>query len=239
MRIAGYQPLTLIDYPEHLASIVFTQGCPFRCIYCHNPELITAKGDDELNRDSIIARIAKDAGMLDGVVVTGGEPTVHPDLPEFLLKIKALGLKVKLDTNGVNPQLIEQCIQKDAVDFFAMDIKHRWEKYNDIIGSSPDIAIENCKKTFDLIRQSGVEYEFRTTIYSALHTEDDVFAIAEYLEGTGNYTLQQIRYGKTLENDLEQTQPLNLHRLKDRILKKHPLLHVMIKAETEGMIGAI
>ena len=177
--------------------------------------------------------------MLDGVVVTGGEPTIHPDLPEFLLKIKDLGLKIKLDTNGVNPRLIEQCIRKGTVDFFAMDIKHRWERYNDVIGSSPGMAIENCKTTFNLIRQSGVAYEFRTTVYSALHTEDDVFAIAAYLEGVGSYALQQIRYGKTLANNLDHTLPLNLHRLKERILEKYPTLNVMIKAETEGIIETL
>lgn len=239
MRIAGYQPLTLIDYPGHLASIVFTQGCPFRCVYCHNPELIPTQGEDEHSEDSIISRIKQDAEMLDGVVVTGGEPTVHPDLPEFLEKLKSLGLKVKLDTNGVNPRLIERCLQKNVVDFFAMDIKHRWEKYNDVIGSSPDIAIENCRKTFDLICQSGIAYEFRTTIYSALHTEDDLLTIAGYLEGTGNYALQQVRYEKTLANNLEQTAPLNLHRLKKRILEQYPSLNVLIKAETEGMIETL
>lgn len=229
MRIAGYQPLTLIDYPGHVAAIVFTQGCPFRCVYCHNPELIPSQGENELSEESVLARIEKDAAMLDGVVVTGGEPTTHPDLPDFLSKIKDLGLKVKLDTNGVNPRLIERCLQKDAVDFLAMDVKHRWEKYHDVIGQVPDVVIENCKKTFKIIQDCGLDHEFRTTIYSAIHTANDVLAIAGYLKPNESYALQQVRYEKTLQTDLEQTAPLDLEELKSRIIHQFPNLKVQIK----------
>jgi len=230
MRLAGYQPLTLIDYPGHMAAIVFTQGCAFRCVYCHNPELIPTQGENELSEDSILARIKQDAGMLDGVVVTGGEPTMHPDLPNFLVKIKELDLKVKLDTNGVNPRLIEKCLQKDAVDFFAMDVKHRWDKYNDVIGQTPDIAVDNCRKTFEMIQDCGLDHEFRTTIYSALHTEDDILSIAGYLKPEESYALQQVRYEKTLSPNLEQTPPLDLPQLKAKIIARFPSLRVEIKA---------
>lgn len=230
MRIAGYQPLTLIDYPGHMASIIFTQGCPFRCVYCHNPELIPIKGEDELSEDAILDRIAKDAGMLDGVVVTGGEPTLHPDLPDFLVKIKNFGLKVKLDTNGVNPRLVERCLQKDAVDFFAMDIKHRWEKYNDVIGETPEVAVDNCKKTFQMIQECGIDHEFRTTIYAAKHSEDDILTIAGYLKPNESYALQQVRYEKTLEANLERAQPFDLLTLQQRIRERYPHLNVEVKA---------
>ncbi|MBP9828028.1 anaerobic ribonucleoside-triphosphate reductase activating protein [Patescibacteria group bacterium] len=229
MRIAGYQPLTLIDYPGHVASIVFTQGCPFRCVYCHNPELIPSTSDSEISEESILKRIKEDAAMLDGVVVTGGEPTTHPDLPEFLKKIKDLGLRVKLDTNGVNPRLIERCLQKEAVDFFAMDVKHRWEKYNDVIGETPDIAVENCRKTFTMIQDCGIDHEFRTTIYSALHNEEDIMTIAGYLKPGELYALQQVRYEKTLTPDLAQMPPLNLDEVMSNIKRKFPGLQVAIK----------
>lgn len=230
MRVAGYQPLTLIDYPGHVASIIFTQGCLFRCVYCHNPELIPTQVEAGMSEEEVLANIKKDAGMLDGVVVTGGEPTVHPDLPDFLVKIKNLGLKVKLDTNGVNPRLIERCLQKNAVDFFAMDIKHQWHKYNDVIGDTPDVAVENCKVTFKMIQDSGIDHEFRTTIYSALHTPDDILAIAGYLKAGEAYALQQIRYEKTLTPNLTRTNPLDLPVLKEQILKWYPELRVEIKA---------
>ncbi|MEK7183049.1 MAG: anaerobic ribonucleoside-triphosphate reductase activating protein [Patescibacteria group bacterium] len=229
MRIAGYQPLTLIDYPGHIAAIVFTQGCAFRCVYCHNPELIPIKGQDELSEAAILAQIEKDASMLDGVVVTGGEPTLHPDLPSFLMKIKALGLKVKLDTNGVNPRLVERCLQLEAVDFLAMDIKHRWDKYADVIGDTPEIAVENCRKTFRMIQDCGLDHEFRTTIYSALHTEDDILTIASQLKPDESYALQQVRYDKTLVPELEQALPLDLDRLTVKIHAQFPSLKLAIK----------
>lgn len=230
MRVAGYQPLTLIDYPGHVASIVFTQGCLFRCVYCHNPELIPTQVEAGMSEEEVLESIKKDAGMLDGVVVTGGEPTVHPDLPNFLVKIRELGLKVKLDTNGVNPRLIEKCLQKDAVDFFAMDIKHQWHKYNDVIGETPDIAVDNCRTTFKMIQDSGIDHEFRTTIYSALHSEVDILTIASYLRPGEAYALQQIRYEKTLTPDLKRTSPLDLTHLKTQIMQQFPSLRVEIKA---------
>ncbi|MDA0208300.1 MAG: anaerobic ribonucleoside-triphosphate reductase activating protein [bacterium] len=229
MRIAGYQPLTLIDYPGHVASIIFTQGCPFRCVYCHNPELIPSTGENELSEESILEQIKRDSSMLDGVVVTGGEPTTHPDLPNFLRKIKDLGLKVKLDTNGVNPRLIERCLQLEVVDFFAMDVKHRWEKYNDVIGETPDIAVENCRKTFEIIQDGGIDHEFRTTIYSTLHNEDDVISIAGYLRPGEAYALQQVRYEKTLSPNLEQASPLDLDKIKLMIQSRFPEVKVEIK----------
>lgn len=229
MRIAGYQPLTLIDYPGHVASIIFTQGCPFRCVYCHNPELIPSAGEYELSEELVLEQIQKDSSMLDGVVVTGGEPTTHPDLPSFLKKIKDLGLKVKLDTNGVNPRLIERCLQLEVVDFFAMDIKHRWERYTDVIGETPDIAVDNCIKTFEIIQACGIDHEFRTTLYSALHNQDDVLAIAEYLRPGESYALQQVRYEKTLSPNLEQAAPLDLDKIRLMIRSRFPEVNVEIK----------
>ena len=167
--------------------------------------------------------------MLDGVVVTGGEPTTHPDLPNFLKKIKELGLKVKLDTNGVNPRLIERCLQLNVVDFFAMDIKHRWEKYPTVIGDTPKIAVDNCKKTFEIIQDCGIDHEFRTTILSPLHNEDDILSIAGYLRSGESYALQQVRYEKTLASNLDQGSQLDLNKIKDLIQGLLPEIKVTIK----------
>ncbi len=229
MRLAGYQPLTLIDYPGHLAAIIFTQGCPFRCVYCHNPDLLPIVGANELPIDEVLAHLKKDQAMLNGVVVTGGEPTLHPDLPDFLLQLKSLGLHVKLDTNGVNPRLVEKCLALGLVDFVAMDIKHRWEKYQDIIGSTPDIVIDNCKKTLALIREFGVAHEFRTTVYSQLHTVDDILTIAGYLQAGESYALQPVRGGVTLQPNLPLGEPLDLFDLKQDITSAFPYLQVEIK----------
>lgn len=232
MKIAGYQPLTLIDYPGHLAAIVFTQGCPFRCGYCHNPELLPTDREGSLSEQTVLDRLAEDRAMLDGVVVTGGEPTVHPDLPEFLAAIKALGLKVKLDTNGVHPRLVEQCLSRQVVDFVAMDIKHTWEKYPLIIGINAPKVVENCRQTFGLLQASGLPVEFRTTLYSAQHTEDDVLVMAGYLNNLGAYALQQVRYQKTLNSDLPESPPFDLQSLKRKIEVSYPNLCVTIKAES-------
>jgi pyruvate formate lyase activating enzyme len=230
MRLAGYQPLTLIDFPGQLAAIVFTQGCPFRCVYCHNPELIPIQSDNSLSEYEVLERLKTDLAMLGGVVVTGGEPTLHPDLPEFLGQLKALGLKVKLDTNGVNPRLVERCIQLGVVDFFAMDIKQTFDQYQDVIGSAPDIAIENCQKTMRLLQTCGVAHEFRTTIASSLHTAEDLLTIASYLQPGETYTLQPVRYEKVLSSDLKPAESLDLERLKLDILDRYPALQVNIKS---------
>lgn len=229
MRLAGYQPLTLIDYPGHIASIVFTQGCVFRCVYCHNPELIPLSGADEFSVASILAKIKTDLAMLDGVVITGGEPTVHPDLPEFLAEIKALGLKVKLDTNGVHPRLIERCLERGLVDFIAMDIKQRWDKYPGIIGATPAITIANCQQTCALIQNSGLEHEFRTTLGASTHTLDDVLMMASYFKPGTSYTLQPIRYEKVYSANLKNVGSLDLETLKLALRRAFPELRVQIK----------
>ncbi len=229
MRIAGYEPLTLIDYPGSVASIVFTQGCPFRCVYCHNPELIPIQGETDIPELDILARIQKDSAMIDGVVVTGGEPTLHPDLPEFLKKIHELGVKVKLDTNGVNPRMIERCLREGLVDFFAMDLKHRFSSYTAIIGSAPDIAIENCEKTFRLIQESGVDHEFRTTVYPEIHEIADIMAIAELLNPGEAYAIQPIRHQKTLVKNLAKEKTMDFDVLVKDLKERFPELNIQLK----------
>lgn len=230
MRIAGFQPCTLIDFPHKVAAIVFTQGCPFACTYCHNSELIPVQ-EGSLSEEDILKEIEQRKDFLDGVVVTGGEPTVQHDLPEFLKKIKDFGLLVKLDTNGVHPDMIERCVREGLVDFFAMDIKHQFGKYKKVIGEVPDRVIENCERTMNLIARSGISYEFRTTTNSEIHTLEDMLAIGQKLPHEACYALQGIRTQKTLKpmQDPQEETSVFLENCQREILHARPDLHVILR----------
>lgn len=229
MRIAGLQPLSLLDFPGRVAAIVFTQGCPLRCVYCHNPELLPVQGGATDVRGTL-DRIGDRRAFLDGVVVTGGEPTIHPDLPEFLAAIKALGLETKLDTNGVHPEMVARILREGLADYVAMDVKHVWERYPDVVGRGQTRIAENCAETLRLLRASGVACEFRTTVYPGLHDVDDLLAIAGYLGPGDRYALQEIRYGKTLDADLPQLGRPDLASVAERIRAARPGLHVEVRA---------
>ncbi len=229
MKIAGLQPVSLLDFPGRVAAIVFTQGCPLRCVYCHNPELLAVRDGPCIEADAALERIGARRLFLDGVVVTGGEPTIHPDLPEFLASIKAIGLETKLDTNGVHPRMLERILKEGLVDYVAMDVKHVWERYPAAVGrGSPRIA-ENCAETMSLLRASGVPCEFRTTVYPAIHDADDLLAIAEHLGEGDRYALQEIRYGKTLRPDLPRAAWMDLEAVAERIRAARPGLHVEVR----------
>ncbi len=229
MRIAGYQPLTLLDFPGRVASTVFTQGCPFRCAYCHNPELLPMTGG-AMDQEEVLARISRRSGFIDGVCVTGGEPTVQPDLPEFLARIKALGLAVKLDTNGLHPKMVGSIIERGLVDYVAMDLKHVWRRYGEVIGPVAASAADNCRATQALLASSGVPHEFRTTVWPASHSEEGLLEIADGLEPGCRYALQEMRYGKTLQPDLARSAPTDLEAVGERIRAMRPDLRLEIRA---------
>ncbi len=185
MEIAGFIVNSFVDYPAHIACVVFTPGCNMNCWYCHNRSIIneTKGGYDE---DKILKIIADRKGFLDGVVISGGEPTLQPDLENFITKIKKIGLKVKLDTNGTNPEVLATLVNKNLVDYIAMDIKAPFEKYNKIT-IIPNI--EAVKESVKFIMGCGVDYEFRTTFAPNLQV-DDIVSICKSIEGAKQYSLQ-------------------------------------------------
>ena len=173
MKIGGLIKFTLIDFPGRPAAVVFTQGCNFRCRYCHNPELVYPHLFTEpVAEEEIFSFLQRRQGSLEGVVVSGGEPTLHDDLPAFMARIKALGYAVKLDTNGSRPDMIQDLIDKKLVDYIAMDLKAPLDKYREI--TEVDTNTDILRKSMDLIRQSGLAYEFRTTYDKEVLTEADI-----------------------------------------------------------------
>lgn len=194
MQITGIQKLTLLDYPGTVACTVFTAGCNFRCPFCHNamlvlPEQIT---QDYLTDDEVFDFLRRRRGVLDGVAVTGGEPLLHKDIPEFLERVKELGYKIKLDTNGSNPALLREIVEKKLVDRVAMDIKNSPELYAETIGFEHfDLApVEESK---NLLLSGSMDYEFRTTVVNGIHTRESLIEAAKWIRGAKEYYLQQFK----------------------------------------------
>lgn len=206
MLVGGFQKLTLIDYPGKVATTVFTVGCNFRCPFCHNPELIDFPKDEiatyRKNEKVFFDFLGKRKGLLDGVCVTGGEPTVQPDLLPFLEKIKKMGFLVKLDTNGSRPEIVKEVVKRKLADFFAMDIKNRAECYQETSGSG--VSDANIRESIRLIRESGVSYEFRTTVVPGIHEESDFDGIVDLIDGAPSYYLQEFRDFHILSSELRE-----------------------------------
>lgn len=193
MRIGGLQKLTLLDYPGKTACIVFLQGCNFRCPYCHNSGLVLIDPEEEtVSEEDFFKYLKKRQGILDGVVVTGGEPLLHKEIVPFLQKIKELGYSVKLDTNGTNPTLLKEICGKGLIDYVAMDIKHTVDKYEQAIGVC-NIDMNKVKESASYLMEENHEYEFRTTLVKGIHTYEDMEQIAEWIGGSTKYYLQNFR----------------------------------------------
>lgn len=191
MFIQGLQKLTLLDYPDHLACTVFTQGCNFRCPFCHNGSLVKNKDlENRIEEDEFFKFLNTRSTILDGVCVTGGEPTLQPDLPEFLKKVKDMGFLVKLDTNGYRPEVLKNIVNSGLADYVAMDIKNSKEKYRQTIGIE-NFDISNILESVEFLTAGKVDYEFRTTVVKELHTREDLISIGHWLEGAKRYSLQK------------------------------------------------
>ncbi len=226
MIIGGIQKLTLVDFPGRVATIVFTKGCVFRCPYCHNPDLVVPKDYSGIPEEEWWEHLRRRQEFIDGVVVSGGEPTLHEDLPEFIAKIKDMGFAVKLDTNGITPRMLARMFDNHLIDYVAMDIKHQWRNYQTIanIKEEKQSMLSRCKEAFDMIRASGVPYEWRTTLLPGVHTEEDVVAIAEGFLPGEQYYLQTMNYRVTLKKDLDQTKALDVVGIAKRLKMRFPQL---------------
>jgi pyruvate formate lyase activating enzyme len=203
MLIAGFQKMTLLDYPEKIAALVFTQGCNFACGYCHNPEMIPTKRvlpyRSELEPEAILHFLSKRKGLLDGVVISGGEPTLQSDLGDFMKHIKSQGFLVKLDTNGSHPEILKKIFQEKLVDYIAMDVKHSAEGYQSLVKNDCAEAIQT---SINLIKDSGVDYEFRSTILPSVHLPEHIRSMGGMIRGAKRWCLQNFRSFKTLDRKL-------------------------------------
>ena len=195
MQIGGFIKQSLIDYPGKIAAVVFTQGCNFRCGYCHNEELFPF-GKGTISEETVLVHLKKNRFLLDGLVITGGEPTMQADLYSFIKKVKDMGLLVKLDTNGSNPKVMESLRVKDLLDYVAMDIKSALTEPDYSLASGISVSPEMLKRvrqSIQMIIHSGVEHEFRTTVCRELVSLENIRAIVPELEGAQRYFLQQYR----------------------------------------------
>ncbi len=181
MTIAGLQKMTLLDYPGKVACTVFLQGCNFRCPFCHNSELLGAQGPEPVSREDLMAFLKKRAGLLEAVCITGGEPTLQKELPRLLSDIKALGYAVKLDTNGMQPEVLKSVVEQGLVDYVAMDIKNCPERYPETAGLDR-LELSKIEQSITFLLEGNVEYEFRTTVVAQLHNVFGMTAIGQWLQ---------------------------------------------------------
>jgi len=213
MKIGGLQKATFIDYPGKIASTIFVSGCNWRCPWCHNPNLVLPERIKEqsfIPEKDIFDFLKERQGLLDGVCISGGEPTIYPELIEFCEKIKKMKYDVKLDTNGSNPDMLEKLINGKLIDFAAMDIKAPKEKYAEIIGFekvSSSYLLHRIEKSANIIKESGLNYEFRTTIGPGINTKRDLLKIALWLTPAKTYVLQNFRPEKPIDPEFSGCNP--------------------------------
>lgn len=198
MQIGGVQKTSLLDFPDKISAIVFTQGCNFRCGYCHNPELIVLRNELAWTTAGFFEFLETRKGKLDGVVITGGEPCLQNDLIDFIKDVKSMGFLVKLDTNGTFPDKLQKSLP--YIDYIAMDIKAPLDKYSEI--TRVNVNCENIQKSIDIIMNCGIDYEFRTTVLKSQLTFGDFEKIGQLIKGAKKYYLQKFVASKTLDESL-------------------------------------
>lgn len=192
MKIMGLQKLTLLDYPEKTACTVFTAGCNFRCPFCHNASLVTHLEGDEIGEQAFFDFLRSRQGLLQGVCVTGGEPTVQPDLLDFLARIKSLGFLVKLDTNGARPDILKRAVADGLADYVAMDIKNSPARYGETVGID-GFDTSPIEESVSFLLGGSVDYEFRTTVVRQYHTAEDIAELGRFIKGARRYYLQAFK----------------------------------------------
>ena len=198
MKIHGFQKTTLLDYPEHVAATIFVGGCNFRCPFCHNGQLVLDVAEQPvIPEGEVLAYLKKRRGILEGVCITGGEPTLQDDLAVFIHSLKDLGYLVKLDTNGYRSEVLKSLMQEGLLDYVAMDIKASPKKYSLAAGMCA-FKFEQIKESIQLLMESGIPYEFRTTVVKGIHEVEDFDEIGQLLQGCSAYYLQSFRESDTM-----------------------------------------
>jgi len=214
MKVAGFLKSSLLDWDGRVTAVIFLPGCNFRCPFCHNADLVLHPGEvPEVDQDAMMDYLDENSDFLDGVVITGGEPTLHPDLPDLISKIRSLGLQVKLDTNGTNPDMLEDLIDAGMIEGVAMDVKAPLdERYDDLSGV--ETPIEKIKRSISIIMESNIDQEFRTTVVPHMIKEEELEAMAAFIGGARKYALQQFRNGNTLDERLASIEPYPEERMR-------------------------
>ena len=221
IQIGGLQKTTLIDYPGRVACTVSLIGCNFRCPFCYSPELVLPeriKLQPRISEKDFFKFLKERKSLIEGVVICGGEPTINKDLPQLCKKIKKLGYFVKLDTNGSNPEMLKKLIDDKLVDYLTMDIKAPKEKYGQTVGLLDcwnERMLKNIEKSIKILKGEKVDYEFRSTIVSSIHTKEDVIEMAKWIKGAKKYYLQNFWPQKTINPEFEKIKPYS----KDFLLK--------------------
>ena len=227
MKILGLEKVSLVDFDGHICATIFTGGCNFRCPFCHNSDLVNIKHVAEYSEKEIFEYLDKRKNMLDSVCVSGGEPTLQPDLPEFIAKLKARGFLVKLDSNGTNFKMLKKLIDEKLIDYVAMDIKNSLEGYPAIVGTQ-NVNYENIKKSVALLKENKVPYEFRTTLVKGFHNEKNMEEIASYLAGSEKLYLQKfVDSGNCIEGNLAEIDILTAQKFQKILQKK--IKHVSLR----------
>jgi len=221
MVIAGLQKTTLIDYPNKIACTVFTHGCNFRCPFCHNPELVVKPPNETIPEEKFFNFLKKRKTMLDGVVITGGEPCLQKDIVSFCKKIKKEDFLVKIDTNGSFPEILQKLLKEKLTDYIAMDVKSSFEEYEGTTGGFNGVG--KISKSIELIKNSNVDYEFRTTVVKGMHTKESIENIGKLLKGIENFSLQNFKYSKSISSEFTKENEFSKKELEkfQKILEKY------------------
>lgn len=233
MRLAHYEPLSLNDFPGKFATTVFTVGCNFRCPYCHNPELVTVTAETpSLAEETFFTFLERRRDKLTGVCITGGEPTLHADLPRFIDHIRYLGFAVKLDTNGSNPDMLRLLLEAGSLDYVAMDVKAPPARYAEVTANAEALAL--ARASIQLLADSGVATEFRTTVLPILLSEENIMDIAAMLPSGSQYILQNFVPSKTLDPRFVQARGFDqgsLNALAATLRHSYPMLSVSTRGD--------
>lgn len=229
MLFGGIQKTTLVDYPGRVACVLFTIGCNFRCSWCHNPELsfpALAAKQPAMAEDKILEFLESRRGLLQGVCITGGEPTIHSDLKDFIRRVKEMGFLIKLDSNGHNPDVLEDLVKEKLLDYIAMDIKNRPEKYAETVGLA--VNLPKIRRSIEIVKSLD-DYEFRTTVVPRLVLEEDILAITDMLAPARRYYLQPYQNEKVrgfVYNEGDLLRKPDLEAIREKIKDKFEICEV-------------